>query len=41
MEQQTLKTQQLFEYKHLLLIRDIWCSNLFLNVVHYFNTNVN
>jgi hypothetical protein len=33
----------LFEYQHLLLIRDIWWSstNLYLNLVHFFNTNVN
>jgi hypothetical protein len=36
------KHKQLFEYKHLLLIRDICgqSSNPYLNVVHFFNTRV-
>jgi hypothetical protein len=37
------KYKQLFEYWHLLLFRDIWgkSSNLYLNVVHFYNTSVN
>jgi len=32
------KYKLLFEYQHLLLLRDIWgqSSNLYLNVVHFF-----
>ncbi len=37
------KCKQLFEYQHLLLLRDIrgQSSNLYLNVVHFFNTSIN
>ncbi len=38
------KCKQLFEYLHLLLLRDIYggqSSNLYLNVVYFFNTSVN
>ncbi len=44
MEQYALKKgKQLFEYQHLLLLRDIWWSkfNLYLIVVHFFNKSVN
>jgi hypothetical protein len=36
------KCKQFFEYQHLLLeISDDQSSNLYLNVVHFFNTSVN
>jgi hypothetical protein len=37
------KCKQLFEYQHLLLLRDIWWSkyNIYINAVHFFNTSVN
>ena len=37
------KCEQLFEYQHLLLIQTSGgqSSNLYLNVVHFFNTSVN
>ncbi len=37
------KYKQLFEYQHFLLFSDICgqSSNLYLNVVHFFNTSVN
>ncbi len=41
MEQHALKKcKQLFEYQHLLLLR-VQSSNLYLNVVNFFNTSVN
>jgi hypothetical protein len=38
-----VKCKQLFEYQHLLLLRDIWgkSCNLYLDVVHFFNMSVN
>jgi hypothetical protein len=37
------KCKQLFEYKHLFLLRDIWgqSSSLYLNVVPFLNSVVN
>jgi hypothetical protein len=35
------KCKQMFEYQHLLLLRDIWwsqSSNPYLNVAHFLNT---
>jgi len=38
-----LKCEQLLEYPNYLLLRCIWWSksNLYLKVVHFFNTSVN
>jgi hypothetical protein len=33
------KCKQLFQYQHLLLLRDIWWS--YLNAVHFFKISVN